>query len=70
MKALLPALAALASAVVFAPSFAQAPAPAAAAATADDPFIWLEDIDSPRSMAWVEGQNAKTPAMKPSASRR
>ena len=25
-----------------------------------DPFQWLEDIDSPRSMAWVEGQNAKT----------
>ncbi len=25
-----------------------------------DPFQWLEDIDSPRSMAWVEGQNART----------
>ncbi|THD57722.1 prolyl oligopeptidase family serine peptidase [Phenylobacterium sp.] len=67
MKALLTALAALASAVSFAPAQAQAPAqppaqgaPAAAAASADDPFIWLEDIDSPRSMAWVEGQNAKT----------
>ncbi|MES2894847.1 MAG: prolyl oligopeptidase family serine peptidase [Pseudomonadota bacterium] len=34
-------------------------APAAAVAQAEDPFIWLEDIDSPRSMAWVEAQNAK-----------
>ena len=25
-----------------------------------DPFQWLEDIDSPRAMAWVEAQNAKT----------
>jgi len=34
-------------------------APAAAVAQAEDPFIWLEDIDSPRSMAWVDAQNAK-----------
>ena len=61
MKALLPALAALASAVASAPSLAQTPAPpTAAAASADDPFIWLEDIDSPRAMTWVNGQNAKT----------
>lgn len=32
---------------------------AAHAQEAADPFIWLEDIDSPRSMAWVETQNAK-----------
>jgi prolyl oligopeptidase len=25
-----------------------------------DPFQWLEDIDAPRSMAWVEGQNARS----------
>lgn len=24
-----------------------------------DPFIWLEDVDAPRSMDWVAGQNAK-----------
>ncbi|MGH6997866.1 MAG: prolyl oligopeptidase family serine peptidase, partial [Phenylobacterium sp.] len=36
-------------------------APAALAQTPPaDPFIWLEDIDSPRAMAWVEAQNAKT----------
>lgn len=37
-------------------------APAALAQTpaAADPFIWLEDIDSPKAMAWVEAQNART----------
>ena len=30
------------------------------AATAADPFQWLEDIDAPRSMAWVEEQNARS----------
>jgi prolyl oligopeptidase len=51
MKLLLAALAAL-----------SLTAPAAHAQTADDPFQWLEDIDAPRSMTWVEGQNAKTAA--------
>ena len=23
----------------------------------NDPYIWLEDIEAPRSLAWVEGQN-------------
>ncbi|MFN3512667.1 MAG: prolyl oligopeptidase family serine peptidase [Phenylobacterium sp.] len=32
---------------------------AALAQEAADPFIWLEEIDSPRAMAWVETQNAK-----------
>src|SRR5581483_12252720 len=35
---------------------------AARAQEAADPFQWLEDIDSPRSMAWVEGQNARSAA--------
>ena len=52
MKALLIALAALA---VAAPIARAQPA----AGTAD-PFQWLEDIDAPRSMAWVEGQNVKS----------
>ncbi len=25
-----------------------------------DPFQWLEEIESPRALAWVEGQNAKS----------
>ena len=29
-------------------------------ATADDPFLWLEDIDSPRALAWVAEHNAAT----------
>lgn len=44
---------ALAGALLSAPA-AKAEPPAA------DPFVWLEDIDSPRAMAWVEGQNART----------
>jgi prolyl oligopeptidase len=26
----------------------------------NDPFIWLEDVESPRSLAWVDGQNKLT----------
>ena len=26
----------------------------------DDPWIWLEDIDSPQAVSWVEARNAKT----------
>ncbi len=37
-------------------------AAAAAAAAQPDPFAWLEDIHSPRAMAWVEQQNARTAA--------
>ena len=52
--------AALAGALLSASSAgAQVPSAAPAQAVAD-PFIWLEDIDSPRAMAWVEAQNAKT----------
>ncbi|MDO8802026.1 prolyl oligopeptidase family protein [Phenylobacterium sp.] len=43
--------AALTSALLLA-GMAHAQAPA-------DPFIWLEDVDAPRSMDWVAGQNAK-----------
>ena len=50
--------AALATAVFLAaaPSQAAAPAPAA------DPFIWLEDVESPRAMEWVKAHNAKAAA--------
>ncbi|MEP9358149.1 prolyl oligopeptidase family serine peptidase [Sphingomonas sp. KR3-1] len=41
------------------PVFAQAPNPAPAAATdADDPYLWLEEVSSPRAMGWVESHNA------------
>jgi len=28
--------------------------------TDDDPFVWLEEVDSPRARAWVEARNAET----------
>ena len=33
---------------------------AAVAAPADDPFIWLEQVDSTRAMDWVRAENART----------
>jgi prolyl oligopeptidase len=33
---------------------------AARAADPPDPFLWLEDVSSPRAMAWVQAENAKT----------
>ena len=37
------------------------PAAAPAAAQPDaDPFLWLENVDAPRSMAWVKDQNTRT----------
>ncbi len=30
------------------------------AAPDDDPFLWLEERDDPRALAWVEEQNAAT----------
>jgi prolyl oligopeptidase len=51
MKSMLCALAALLSA-----------GSTALAQPATDPFQWLEDIDAPRSMTWVEGQNARSAA--------
>jgi prolyl oligopeptidase len=33
------------------------------AATSDDPFLWLEQVSSPRAMAWVNAENAKTVAV-------
>ena len=39
---------------------APAPAPAPAASAADDPYIWLEKVDSPEAMTWVRAENKKT----------
>src|SRR4051812_13620082 len=33
------------------------------AAGATDPYIWLEQVDSPRAMSWVRAENAKTTAV-------
>ena len=35
---------------------------AGTATAQEDPFLWLEEVDSPRAMAWVEAQNAKARA--------
>src|SRR3569623_91273 len=37
-------------------------AAAGAESVSDDPYIWLEEQDSPRAMAWVEAHNAKSVA--------
>ncbi|MBX9665510.1 prolyl oligopeptidase family serine peptidase [Novosphingobium sp.] len=39
------------------------PAQAQAVAETADPYIWLEDIYSPRAMAWVEAENARSLAV-------
>ena len=36
------------------------PRPAAETAAADDPYLWLEEIDSAQVRAWVEARNAET----------
>ena len=33
------------------------------AATSDDPYLWLEDVSSPRALQWVEAHNAKSTAI-------
>ena len=37
--------------------------PAAEAPSGADPFLWLEDVHSPRADAWVRAENAKTEAV-------
>ena len=39
---------------------AGAPALAQTAAMTDDPYIWLEDKDGAKALAWVEAENART----------
>ena len=43
--------------VVSAPALAQP-----AIDPADDPFVWLEEVEGERALAWVETQNAATAA--------
>jgi prolyl oligopeptidase len=33
------------------------------AATSDDPYLWLEDVSSPKALGWVEAHNAKSTAV-------
>ena len=56
MKAL--SLAAALAVLALAAPVVHAQGPVAVGAV--DPFQWLEDIDAPRSMAWVDGQNVKS----------
>ena len=35
----------------------------AMAAAPEDPYLWLEQVDSPRAMDWVRAENAKTAAV-------
>jgi len=44
------------------PLAAAVSAAAGAQKVSEDPYIWLEEKDSPRAMAWVEAHNAKTAA--------
>ena len=62
MKALLIALAAVAltASVAAAQTATQTATPSPVVVGQPDPFQWLEDIDAPRAMAWVEGQNIKS----------
>jgi prolyl oligopeptidase len=38
-------------------------AAAQAQASSDDPYLWLEEVSSPRAMDWVNAHNAKTQAV-------
>ena len=42
------------------PALAQSAPMTSPAATADDPYIWLEDKDGAKPLAWVEAENART----------
>src|SRR5881409_111763 len=33
------------------------------AATSDDPYLWLEEVSSPKALQWVEAHNAKSTAV-------
>ena len=33
------------------------------AATSDDPYLWLEDVSSPKALGWVEAHNTKSTAV-------
>ncbi|MGY3079277.1 hypothetical protein ACVWZZ_005685 [Bradyrhizobium sp. LM6.10] len=41
-------------------SFTAVPQKSAPAAQVDDPFLWLEEIEAPRAVAWARAENDKT----------
>ncbi|MEP6501817.1 MAG: prolyl oligopeptidase family serine peptidase [Betaproteobacteria bacterium] len=56
-----PLRSALLALLVHGSAFGQAAsAPAAAASAGDDPYLWLEKLDSPEAMTWVRAENQKT----------
>jgi prolyl oligopeptidase len=57
-----PPVIAIASAVVIASAAAAASA-ADSGAAREDPFVWLEQVDGERAMAWVRAEDAKTAAV-------
>ena len=56
-----PLLIAIASAMVIVSAAAAGAADTGAAR--EDPFVWLEDVDGQRAMAWVRAEDAKTAAV-------
>ena len=42
------------------PAQSSSPAAAATPAEPEDPFLWLEEVDGPRALAWVNAQNTRT----------
>ena len=57
------ALSALVCGVLIPAAWSAAADTAGSTAPADDPFIWLEQVDSTRAMDWVRAENAKTAAV-------
>src|SRR5436190_13224133 len=58
------AVTALAAALACAPAAGGQPVSApTVTATADDPFIWLEEPDAPRALDWVKAENARSLAI-------
>ncbi|HTR79820.1 MAG TPA: prolyl oligopeptidase family serine peptidase [Gemmatimonadaceae bacterium] len=62
MRSVAPMMFVVAVAVAAAPGGVRAQAAPASASTTD-PFLWLEDVSSPRATAWVKAENEKTLAV-------
>src|SRR3954447_24057348 len=63
MRLFIASLLAAAAAVTAASAQAPAASAPAAAASADDPYLWLEDVSGARAMDWVNSHNAKAQAV-------